>query len=248
MDALGVPLHAQADKEDLARPMQRGIYAFSSPNQKTVLKLRVFAKEEAGFEPESLLRSPLAVNLEPEVLDRIRSTWTILQLTFEAYDPALYPALELMLRLASRLAELTEGVIADPLSVAYRLPADVPSHDSGELFAVTDFVTVQQNLGTGSWELQTTGLVKFDQPEILLAMVPDPQVTTGKSFLLSLADGVLRGKTLRPGDRLVSEQGWIVGESPTVTAQMVMAPCLEILPVRSSVAEALSAWKASHEQ
>lgn len=241
--ALGVPLHADATKEDLDKPLRRGVYALSSPDQKTVLKLRVFSKEEANFDPRTLLESPLALTLDDETRKRIQATWTILQLTFESYDPALYPALDFFLRTASRLAELCQGVIADPLSQVYRLPSSVPTPTQEGLgFAVQDFVNTVLVATPSGTTVSTAGLSKFDQPELIVTRVPEPLVGAARSLLLSVAAGVMKGRTLAPGDKLVSEQGWVVSPSGETTVVRY-----ELLPVsQKSVAEALAEWSGAH--
>ena len=243
VDGLGVPLQSGAAKEDLAKPMERGVYAISTADQKTVLKLRVFSREEAGFDPDAVLASPIGSVLEDEARDRIRSTWTILQLTVEAYDPALYPALDLLAQVAGRLGVLTEGVIADPLAGQYRMPEHFPSHKMpGEPFEVRDYVSVVSLLGVGNWQLTTAGLVKFAQREIGIAEVPDEWTGPASALLLSVAAGVMKGKTLEPGDRLVSENGWIIAESVNSAPQLGGAELLELLPLRGTVGDALGEW------
>lgn len=247
---MGVPLTSGATKDDLDKPLQRGVYAVASPDQKTVLKLRVFSKEEANFSPDAVLASPLAESLDEESRGRIRATWTILQLTFEAFDPALYPALRFMLSLASRLGELCQGVIADPLSQVYRVPSSIPSPTpDGQEFEVRDFVSTTRQLGQGNWTFSTAGLAKFDQPEVVLSEVPDAWTVAAESLLLSVAAGVMKGRTLSPGDKLVSEQGWVVAVSgDNVAAQSGIGPArFELLPAgKRSVQDSLADWMQSH--
>jgi hypothetical protein len=246
VEGLGVPLNKEAVKEDLPKPMVRGVYAVSAPDQKTILKLRVFAREEAGFSPDAVLNSPVGLLLEQEVRDRVRSTWTILQLTFEAYNPELYSALDFMLSVAARLGHLTEGIVADPLSRRYRLPEQVRSTPpDGELFEVRDFVSVQRLSDGGTWRMSTAGLLKFDHPEILLAEVPEVWLDTSAALLLSIATGVMKGKALEPGDRLVSKDGWVVSTEVSSLPELEKVPMLEILPLKGTVGDTLSEWVAS---
>ena len=243
VEGLGVPLRTDAQKEDLAKPIERGIYAISTPDQKTVLKVRVFSKEEAYFDPDSVLSSSIAERLDPEIRDRIRSTWTILQLTFEAYDPKLYPALDFMLNVASRLGVLTEGVIADPLAGQYRLPESLPSpRDEKEKFDVRDFVTVQSRMTTEGLSLVTAGLAKFGQPELAISMVPQTWSNVADNLLLSAAAGVMKGKTLDPGDVLFAYQGWFVSEAASSGPTWDGAKVLEFLPLKGSVDDTFTEW------
>lgn len=234
----GVPMSHGTSKEDLARPLERGVYALSTPDRKTVLKLRVLSKEEAGFNPEGVLSALSSMRLDSEVVDRVRATWSILQLTFEAFDPGLYPSLDFVTQVASRLASQTNGVVADPLAGQYRLPSHYPSvKPPGEPFVVTDHVSVMPQQVGNTLRLQTAGLAKFAQPELVLSQVPTSLESTALSFIFSICAGVLRGKIVEPGDRLVSLDGWIAGGSPD---QNPLVPIIELLPVKGSVEDALS--------
>lgn len=237
VEGLGVPLMSGSTKDDLGKPMERGIYAISTPDQKTVLKMRVFSKEEAGFDPTGVLGSSIAASLSPEIRGRIGATWTILQLTFESYDPKLYPALDFMLLVASRLAFLTDGVVADPLAAQYRMPETLPSpRDDSEPFTIYDFVTVQ---GDGT-TFRTAGLAKFSHREICLSLVPADSTAIAVNVLLSVAAGVLKGKTLAPGDHVIAHGEWIVGEMADVGPAWGESKPLELLPVRGSVEDQFS--------
>src|SRR5688572_11612277 len=94
VEGFGAPLMTDSTKDDLQKPMSRGAYAIASKDRKTVLKLIVVPKEEAGFDPDAFLRSPQAAALPQDMANRIRATWSLLQLTFESHDPMVYPALD----------------------------------------------------------------------------------------------------------------------------------------------------------
>ena len=241
VDGFAVPLRANATKDDLAKPMERGVYAVSTSDRKTVLKLRVFSKEEANFDPVQVLSSSLAQTLDAESQDRIRSTWTLMQLTFEAYDPKLYPALDFVLQVASRLGSLTDGLIADPLAGQYRMPESLPSpRGDGENFSVQDFVTVQSAPSDSTVRLTTAGMVKFGHPEITISVVPLAQIRSASSALLSTAAGVMKGKTLSPGDVLVVRKKWIVGEVAATGPGWIGTTTLELLPAAGTLEETLA--------
>ena len=57
IEGFGVPLSRDKQKEDLTRPMERGVYGLATRNRETVLRLVVIPKEEAGFDPAPFLRS-----------------------------------------------------------------------------------------------------------------------------------------------------------------------------------------------
>ncbi|RYG28022.1 hypothetical protein EON81_29205, partial [bacterium] len=87
----GVPMTDANDKSLLDAPMTRGVYVVASPDRKTVLKLRIVSKEEAGFDSEAFARSPLALTSSPELVARLRGTWLLGQFTFESHDPDIAP-------------------------------------------------------------------------------------------------------------------------------------------------------------
>ncbi|RYG49202.1 hypothetical protein EON79_02170, partial [bacterium] len=76
----GVPLTESTDKSLLEQPMARGVYAIASPDRKTLMRLTIVSKEEAGFDPEEFARSEFALTLPEEALARLRGTWLLGQL------------------------------------------------------------------------------------------------------------------------------------------------------------------------
>jgi hypothetical protein len=50
-----------------------------------------------------------------EMAARIRATWSLIQFTFEAHDPDVYPAVDFFQEIVMRVGLLTEGVVADPI-------------------------------------------------------------------------------------------------------------------------------------
>lgn len=243
----GVPLASDATKQDLNEPIKRGIYALSSENRKTVLKMMVMPREEAGFDPAVIGRSELAKSWEPEVRLRVESTWMVMQLTFESYDPLAYPALDFLLTVAKRLAELTDGAIADPISQVYRLPSQVlPPRPANVPVLASDHVSVRTREKDGAVHAYTAGLTKLDHPEVEITGIGEAHKETAERFLMALAQTVLLGTRLEPGA--------IVGET---SAPLKVAtggldrgmwegiPCFELIPeVKSTVDEALLAWAA----
>ncbi|MFX8801563.1 hypothetical protein ABTM62_19825, partial [Acinetobacter baumannii] len=84
------------------------------------------------------------LNMPPEVQERLLSTWSLAQLTFESHHPMVFPAVRFVLQVASRLAALTYGVIADPVARSYRLPEEMPSEfTSDDFLDVRDVMTVK---------------------------------------------------------------------------------------------------------
>jgi hypothetical protein len=242
---LGAPMAADASKRDLAEPLKRGVYALSSPDQKSVLKMMVLPKEEAGFDPSSFARSAAAQAWDPELRVRVESTWIIMQLTFESYDPAVYPALDFFLSLAQRLAVLTDGVVADPVSQVYRLPSQVFSHrPAGEPIAAADHVQVHHREHEGALHVYTLGLVKFDHPEVEMYGIRQETKEAAYRFLVGLAQSVLKGTRLEPGASVgVKGQGLKVAVGGLDRRMWAGIPCLELIPgEKDATDDAVRAW------
>jgi len=200
---LGAPLMNDSTKDMLYQPLQRGTYALSTKDRKSVLRMLILSKEEAGFDPDAIARSSMASALDPEVLLRIRSTWTLAQLTFESHDPNVYPAIHFQLDLVRRLADLTDGLVADPISKRYLLPQHVlhPGTDVAgtNVLDVVTFATAQRPDGMHAF---TLGLQKLALPELEITGL-DPNISKlAGEFLLSVAQGELQGRVLVSGAKL----------------------------------------------
>jgi hypothetical protein len=203
VEGFGAPLAPNVPKDALGRPLERGAYAIASKDRKTVLKMYVLSKEEAGFDPEPFLRSSLAADLSSELLNRIRATWTIGQLMFESHDPAVYPSIDFLLDFVARFADLTDGVVADPISRRYLLPGDVrqvvradPKVDA------RDVVGLSHRVRPEGIHLFTLGMQKFALPEFEVTGLKDEDVPAAESLLLSLSQAALLGGFLHNGDKV----------------------------------------------
>lgn len=232
VEGFGVPMVQGNDKSLLELPMQRGQFALSTKNQQTVLRLMVLPAYEAGFRPEPLLQSPLASALAPEVLNRVRATQWVMQVTFESHDPEVYPALDFFLQLARRISDLSEGVVADPLAVRYLLPNQLllpmrydPKVDSREHIGTHEAVLNGQSI------VFTRGLVKFAMPEYALTGISADKVATAKGFLLGLAQGNLLGTLVKVGGHVPAPGGSTVlklVEDPSIATIWEGAPGLRL--------------------
>jgi len=203
VSGLGAPLMQGSTKDSLHQPMERGVYALATRDKKTVVKLLVLSKEEAGFDPEALAKSPMVADLDPEIVSRIRATWTLAQATFESHDPNVYPALLFHFSILKRLAELTEGAIADPLSKRYLLPQDLlrrhTTDTSTDIFDIATYGTAQRPDGMHAF---TLGLQKLSLPELEITGLDPAVARLAGEFLLSVAQGVLQGRLITSGARL----------------------------------------------
>lgn len=184
-----VPLSGETDKSRLARPMERGSYALASPDQKTVLKVLVLSKEEAGFHPESCVATSC---MTEDLIQRIRSTWMLVQFTYQSYAPEVLPAVEFLHQAADRLAVLTDGAIADPMSRRYVHPGSFAPA------SLDSMVPVGQRRVNEGVNVFTMGLQKFDLPEVELT-VDEDRATLAEWFLSGVVEGILKGKPLELG-------------------------------------------------
>lgn len=239
------PLMSGSSKDDLGKPMARGVYAVATPDRKTVIRLRVVSKEEAGFDPEPLASSALALTISPEALARVRATWTLLQLTFESHDPMVAPSLAFLYAFSKRLAELTEGVVADPIAQRYMLPSELPQPEEAAAIAAPDHVSVRMLGGAGSESAFTMGMQKFGLPEFELNELEQGAEPLAGAFLLSVCQALLDGTELNPGDKVGSRGApFDVAVGGLDRGRWEGIPVFELLPARGkTVAEGLAAWR-----
>lgn len=203
VEGFGVPLADSKDPALLRQPMQRGAYALATKDRKTLLRMLVLSKEEAGFDPAVFARSSMAIGAEPELLARVQGTWTLLQITFESYDPEVYPALSFLLQVAERLGTLCEGVVADPIAARYRLPERLRHYPSIDpKVDARDHVNVRARSENSGLRVYTTGLRKFTLSEYEVANVPEAAQADAETLLIRLAQTALMGKAPREGSRI----------------------------------------------
>jgi hypothetical protein len=244
-----IPMKVDAGKEELGAPMIRGRYGFVSPDQKTALEATVVSLDEAGFQPDPFLASPAGLELDNEVRARIKAAWNLVQLVFKSYDPAVYPAVDFMLAVAKRLAELTDGVVADPLSQVYRLPADlVTERKEGEQFSVQDVVAVRTRADGARLHVFTLGLQKFGLPELEIAGVPKEIEDVATRFLLGAGKTQLKGVKMEPGDKLGSPKLPLrVAEGGLDRRMWEGVTVLELIPEKTGpIEESLLMWSVEN--
>lgn len=241
----GAPLMAGATKDTLRMPMQRGAYALAMKDRKTVLKLLVLNKEEAAFDPEVLVRSRLAAVLSPQMAATIRATWILGQLTFESHDPNVYPALAFHLAIARRLAELTDGAIADPLSQRYLFPTEVLRHGTNDVaLNVADLMSIGTANRPDGTHVFTLGMQKLALPEIEIAGIDPAVVGLAGEFLAAVGQSVVQGSLLTPSAKVGANGALFdaqVGGHDRSLWEGV--PVMELLPPRQMTAtDALEIW------
>lgn len=234
-------------KEDLTRSMMRGVYAVTTLNRKTVLKLRVFSKEEAGFDPGPFLNSELSQKLGDEIRARVGATWSLMQLTVESHEPFVHDSLRFILSVCQRLAYLTSGVVADPIAMTYKLPEEVFSQPQiNDKVDVRDHVLVHQR-GGSELHLYSKGMQKFLQPEVEIYGVAPSSERAGKGFIYTLCQQALLGDLYGQGDRVGSKDALMQLSHGGLDRSMWEGiPCLELIPPPGkTTTEGVEAWQES---
>ncbi len=242
----GAPLATEATKQELSEPLHKGAYAVTTKDRKTVLQMLVVSKEEAGYDPEAFARSDLAAGADPELLARLRGTWNLVQFRFKSHDPAVFPALQFLLSVCVRLASLSEGVVADPISQRYMLPQDALHPTLGDpAFDVRDLVAVKVAGDDAGLSVYTLGMQKLTLPEFEILGVSEVAEENAMRFLLGLCQWVLRGNLVQPGAKLGDPQAPMqAAVGGFDRARWEGTPCLELLPpTRMTADEALAVWR-----
>ncbi len=243
--ALGVPLDSTRDKALLVQPMERGAYVIASKDRKTVLRLIIVSKEEAGYDPEEYANSPLAIGRDPELVVRIRATWTIGQLVFESHDPGVYPALDLFLAVAARMALLSDGVVADSISQRYLLPENVIAQNRVDpRVDVRDHVDVKFEARPDGLHAYTLGMQKLALPEYEIHNLLDEDIPYAQAFLMALCQSVMLGDLTKEGEHFGSTKALFEARDGGFDKRLWHdLPVFELLPPTTKTpGEALRAW------
>ena len=240
------PTTGQPDKSRLTSPLTRGPYALASKDRKTVLKMLVMSKEEAGYDPDAFALSSFASDADPELVARLRATWTLAQFTFESHDPMVYPALDFLLGVCSRLASLSDGVVADPVAQRYLLPHEVFHLDRADpRVDARDHVAIQVQTRPDGIHAFTLGMQKFALPEFEITGLLESETHLAGRFLLLVAQSTLLGNLPDNGSRYGSNRlpfeardgGFDRGLWEGISV-------LELLPpTKATAGEALAAWR-----
>lgn len=234
----GVPMAQDATKDVLTRPLARGAYGLFSKDKKSVFQMLVINRDEAGFDPEAVARHSQSLGIEGELLNRIRATWSVIQLRIKSHDPEVYPTLDFILAVTARLGALTEGAIADPISERYLLPDQIfakprmdPQVDAREHVAV-------HLRGTGAGvHAYTRGLAKFALHELEIQALSPGSEVAAERLLIGACQRILKGQLLGAGTRIGKFE---VREGGFDRSLWEGTPCFELLPpTNMSASEAL---------
>lgn len=240
------PLSPGSTKDHLSQPMMRGGYAVASPDKRSVLRLLIMPTNEAGYVPDAFLSTPVGQSLSKEITDRVRATWYLLQVSFEAHDPAVWPSMKFLIDVTRSLAERTDGVIADPIAERYALPSDWTCSPVEHLVA-NEHMDVKCLSRQGRLYSYTRGLRKFALPEFEMDGLRVDQESSARRFLLALCQTVLLGNLTEPGS-LVGEAGSTlrVADGGLDRSMWEGIPCLELIPEACSTSLAVDAWADKH--
>lgn len=224
------------DKDALHKPMERGAYAVTSLDKKTVMRCLVLPREEAGFDPDYYLAHPCSQALHTDIRSAIKATWTLIQLSFEGHHPMVSPSVWFAYSIASRLAEHVGGVVADPMSEDYLCP-----HEARPVFAEEGPLSADQIIrvkypteGTA----HTLGLRKFGLPELEISGFGLGVAESAGVLLVSVAQTILNNGPLG--------EGAVLGDRDTpfkvVPGGMDRArwdgiPCLDLLPEKTGTVD-----------
>ncbi len=242
-----VPLQGGSSPEVLGQPLMRGAYAVSTMDRKTLMRMLVLSKEEAGFEPGPFLRSKLAIGRDPDLLARISATWTLMQLTFESHDPMVYSSVRFMLEICARLADLTGGVVADPITRTYLLPHQVfHSPQADPKIDARDVVQVLAEPNPEGNHVYTLGMMKFGLAEIECYQVSDGAVVPVRSFLISACQKALLGQLYQLGDKVGNPKlPLLFAPGGLDRGKWEGIPCFELIPPPSkTIEDCIAAWKS----
>lgn len=239
VEGFGVPLCSNACESILHEPLSRGAYAVASKDRKTVLRCLVLSKEEAGFDPDVYAASSAAKNADAELVARVRATWSLIQLTFESHDAMVAPALDFMLSFALRAATMTDGVLADPIAVQYRLPHQINLESGRDRISANLHVAVHtRNEGNG-FRVYSMGLQKFGIPEFEMVGVPDHAMPVAARFIEHAAQWALDGNVPKVGS-LIGD--FAIHEGGQDRGLWDGLACNELRPYRGGLEQCLLEW------
>lgn len=246
-EGFGAPLAAGADKSALQRPLERGAYVVATKDRKTVLRMLILSRDEAGYDPEAFVRSGLAEGADPELIARMRGAWNLAQFNFESHDPDVYPALDFLLGAAVRMGLMAEGVVADPIARRYRLPQEVFARDRVDpRIDARDHVSIQFRLDRGQLHGFTLGMQKFGLQEYEMQGIDPADDNLAGRFLIAVCQRVLLGDLTKNGERFGAPKLAFEARDGGLNRGMWEGiPVFELIPPTGKpVGECLRAWEA----
>lgn len=239
LEGFFVPIDGKTDRERLTQPIERGVYAASSIDQKTVLRVVVVPKE-VGMPGWEKMADDWEARGCHEVAQNIRSCWTLIQLSFEAHDPMVASSLKFLRALAARVARLTDGLIADPLAAVFAKPEEYEEPNPAQFpIWAPQHVHVHSREVQGELHVYTKGLQKFALSEFEAYGVALEHLPKMTAILLALAQEALLGRKFEIGDKVRMGSTFDLAVGGLDAALWEGVSCLELLP------ESGSNWESS---
>lgn len=218
--AMIAPLDPGATKRALVEPLRPGNYAVASIDKKTVIELHIDGLSTTSYNPQAIADTEWAArNLSVEIRNILRATWHFAQFRFRSHHPDVAPALHLVYGVAARLAELTGGLVCDPLAQRYELG---PRSRVSESLIPVEVMTFEVTPG----RLVSRGMVKFALPEVSIRGFSDDKKIAASNAIQAATYQMLLGQSLGPGDRIRGDRH---------TFQVVLDP--EVKPGASTILE-----------
>ena len=145
------------------------------------------------------------------------------------------------------MADLTDGVVADPVSQTYRLPEHYASeHDPGMPFTTLNHVQAKEVKRAEGSYVHTLGLQKFGLPELEVNVVPTDHAEQAALVLLGLAQKMMAGIKVEAGDGLGPKGVLVIAEGGLDRTMWGQTKVFELIP--SVTGQIGSAIKAAVEE
>ncbi len=198
----GAPLALDASKDMLNVPLRPGAYALTTTDKLTIVQMDVFPRNEVPqFQLPNDAIALQAANLSGEKLNRAMTASYLTNFVLRGYDHGVYVSVQFFLDCARRLADISDGVIADALAETYRAPEEMRLAHKLDLridFREIGSIKIAK-LADGFW-ISTRGLVKFNLPEFEMYGVPETGAETAAKMAIVAAQQALIGLPLKEGE------------------------------------------------
>lgn len=234
----GIPFNKNATPDSLRQPLSHEPYLIASPDKKTLVRMIVVSEADSGMRTDQILDSPYGQTLSPDIRNTIAAVWTLFQFTFESHDAGVKASMDFMVALACRVAELTDGVVADPLRRSYLMPKE---YQLGEFDVENHFNVMEHREGEDVY-LVTLGMLKLNLPEFEIGPILNQDLLLGKAILFYLIRETFEKGPWSDQDRidrtsLTLSAGSSLHDFWGRTAVLRVVP-----PVSQSLTESLNQW------
>ncbi|MEO7453127.1 MAG: hypothetical protein ABIV13_00010 [Fimbriimonadales bacterium] len=209
VSGFAAPLNQDKNTDLLSEPIADGSYVLATKDRKTLVQADFFDLAAVPqFQLPGDAASQAMVDLSGDRLARAQSAVGLATLVFKGYSQDVYESVRFLLDCGARLADLSNGVVADPLAETYRLPSEM--RQSAPLDARIDFrdvcsvKAVQQD--DGVW-VSTRGMAKFNLPEYEVYGVATAEATRIAEMLVLAGQEALLGSPMPVGETVSTPLG-----------------------------------------